>query len=502
MQDSLSYHRPSDLAVVVRSIILTTFVLELVGWALLAAALLTKEPSVLFPAAAFPFLVLAQAGSMKPLGGRLRRAGYVLLPGIFMAAGYLALRKHLLGIAAAHLPPWTGGSDPLAGGGRDMVTQLSTQALALGKAVELLLFPWKLSADHWIPLQRGFLEGPVLYGLVLVFLFTAGVLFFSSPRSPSLAGLAWAALLMSPAVLVPLNQIFAEHRLYAAGPGIALALATAVTGLVRSRKPRVLPRWTGVTLLVGAFLLLGGRSFFRSLDWRDRETLWKATIATDQHSYRAWAQLGQTMGEKGDEEGALACFRKAHELYPASSGLAVNLVEYLVRVATGQGDASLCKEGLDVARRQVRRTPWKALPRVKLCRCLLALSFLEKKPAQAASAADAAASILSFTAPLDRTWAVWAGSLEAGGKREAARALWKWGDQVLTRMGPQARKARAGLLVRLGRPMEALEVLKPLLKRKVQDPEVRDLVEKIKVSGTSPGDSSGSPAASPPRRSP
>ena len=52
------------------------------------------------------------------------------------------------------------------------------------------------------------------------------------------------------------------------------------------------------------------------------------------------------------------------------------------------------------------------------------------------------------------------------------------------------------------RAMEALEVLKPLLKRPVRDPEVRDLVERIRISGTSPGDSSESPAASPPRRSP
>jgi len=471
------------------------------GQVVLAAALLTKEPAVLFPAAAFPFLLLVREEE-RPFRGRLLRAGKVLLPALLLAGGYLVLRKHLLGIAAASLPSWKGGADPLTGGGRDMATQLSTQAVALGKAVGLLFFPWKLSADHWIPLQDKFFSGPVLEGLGLVVSFTAGVVFFARRRRYALAGLVWAGLLVSPTVLIPLNQVFAEHRLYASEPGLALALGWAVAGLA-ARAPlrewarafrRKGPAWTAA----GLVLVLGARSFLRCLDWRDRETLWRATIATDPLSFRAWAELGQTLGEKGDEEGALEGFRRAHQLYPASPGIAVNLVEYLVRAGTRKGDPSLLEQALHVAETQVRRTPWKALPRVKLCRSLLALSALEKKPLLARAAVDAAASILSFTAPLDRTWAVWGAALDAAGQGEAARLLWKWGERILPAMGAPAAGARADLLLRLGKPGEALHALKPFLDRR--DPRIQALLERIRLSGISPGGTSVSPGASPPGR--
>ncbi len=471
------------------------------GQVLLAAGLLTKEPAVLFPGAAFPFLVMAQEGE-DSFRARLYRAGKALFPGLLMAGGYLVLRKHLLGMAAASLPSWRGGADPLTGGGRDMATQLFTQAAALGKAVGLLFVPWKLSADHWIPLQDRFLSGPVLQGVGLVVSFTGGILFFGRPRRAALAGLAWAGIFLAPTVLIPLNQVFAEHRLYASEPGLVLALGAALAGLAgRARLGRwaAVPRGRGPAwIAAGLALVLGARSFLRCLDWQDRETLWRATIATDPLSFRAWAELGQALGEKGDEEGALEAFRRAHQLYPTSPGIAVNLAEYLVRAGTRKGDPSLLEQALRVARTQVRRTPWKALPRVKLCRSLLALSALEKKPGLARAAVDAAASILSFTAPLDRTWAVWGAALDAAGEGEAARLLWKWGDRVLPRMGVPAALARADLLLRLGKPREALQALRPFLGRR--DPEIRSLLERIRLSGTSPGGTSGSPGASPPGR--
>ncbi len=471
------------------------------GQVLLAAGLLTKEPAVLFPGAAFPFLVMAQEGE-DSFRVRALRAGKVLLPSLLLAGGYLVLRKHLLGIAAASLPAWRGGADPLTGGGRDMATQLFTQAAALGKAVGLLFVPWKLSADHWIPLQDRFLSGPVLRGLGLVVSFTGGILFFARPRRTALAGLAWAGILLAPTVLIPLNQVFAEHRLYASEPGLVLALGAALAGLAgraRLGAGAGIPRGRGPAwVAAGLVLLLGARSFLRCLDWRDRETLWRATIATDPLSFRAWAELGQTLGEKGDEEGALEAFRRAHQLYPTSPGIAVNLAEYLVRAGTRKGDPSLLEQALRVARTQVRRTPWKALPRVKLCRSLLALSAMERKPGLARAAVDAAASILSFTAPLDRTWAVWGAALDAAGEGEAARLLWKWGDRILPRIGVPAALARADFLLRLGKPREALQVLRPFLGRR--NPEIRSLLERIRLSGTSPGGTSKSPGASPPGR--
>ncbi len=471
------------------------------GQCCLAAALLTKEPAVLFPLAALPFLYLVQGEGIPPLK-RLVRAGTLLAPSFFLVGGYLVLRKHLLGMAAAALPSWTGGSDPLTGGGRDMATQLFTQAAALGKALGLLFFPWKLSADHWIPFQHGLFSLPVLEGLGGLVLFTAGTLLLSRQKGTALAGLLWAGLLLSPTILVPLNQVFAEHRLYASGPGLALALGAALAGI----RERAGERGWGSTFSVrkaawaaGALaLLLGGRSFLRSLDWRDRETLWRATLATDPRSFRAWAELGQTLGEKGDEEGALQAFREAHRLYPESAGIAVNLVEYLDRVGTRKKDLSLCEEALQVARVQVRRTPWKALPRVKLCRSLLALGLLRKDPSLAKEGVDAAASILSFTAPLDRTWAVWGAALDAAGEGEAARVLWKWGERVLPRVGLPARKSRADLLLRLDRPAEALQALGPFARS--PDREVKELLRRIRLSGTSRAGSSGSPGASPPGR--
>ncbi len=471
------------------------------SWVLLAGALLTKEPAVVFPAAAFPFLFFAQ-GMEVSRGEKFRRTVTALAPAVLLAAGYLVLRKHLLGVAAARLPAWTGGTDPLTGGGRDMVTQLATQAVALGKAVELLFFPVRLSADHWIPLQDSFFRGPVLLGFGTVLLFLLGVLWFSPSRRLSWAGLAWAGLLLAPSILVPLNQVFAEHRLYAAGPGLVLALVLAGKGLAAglpALSRRAYPRWAGPALLVVVVLVLGTRSFLRCRDWRSREALWRATLATDPRSFRAWAQLGQVLGEKGDDQGALEAFRRARELYPENEGITVNLVEYLVRRATREGRADLCRQALSLAGTQVRRTPWKVMPRVKLCRSLLALSFLEKDRALARRGVEAAESILSFTAPLDRTFAIWAAALDTAGEGDAARVLWEWGSRILPGVGRKARLAWADLLIRQGDPSGARRALAPLLSGPA-DPEVRALVRRLRLSGTSPGDTSGSPGASPPRR--
>lgn len=450
------------------------------AWLLHAAALLSKEPALLFPLAAFPLLLCVPAGRR----GGLARAAAGLAPMLLTGAGYLLLRHFLLGRAAPAVPRWTGGVDPLTGWGRDLATQASSQLAALGRGIELLFWPWRLSADHQIPLVSSPLAGPALAGGCLLALFLAGSLCLARPRRLAAAGLWWVALFLAPAVLVPLNQLFAEHRLYAPGLGLAVLLAAAASGGSRllaavrrraARQPAGLAAegvahgrayaWPPVPLLV-LLLLFGARTFLRGLDWKDPGTLWAATLATDPGSVRAWSELGQFRAERGDTAGARAAFRRARTLHPRNLQLALNEIEYAVREFEAGGPPALLQQALALAEESASRAPWLIGPRAKLCRVRLALARAageRVESRQARLAVEAALSGLTFTSYHPVQLAVVAMALEGAGQEQALDPFWGWAER-LVRLDEGAWRVRLEQLLRLGRTAAAARFLNAYLR--------------------------------------
>ena len=82
----------------------------------------------------------------------------------------------------------------------------------------------------------------------------------------------------------------------------------------------------------GALLLtLGGLSWRQCRDYRDIETLWRATITRNPDCWMAYSNLGSFLSERGNVSKAIADFRKALELWPEQSKDHNNLGKVLVQ---------------------------------------------------------------------------------------------------------------------------------------------------------------------------
>ncbi|MCA8948466.1 MAG: hypothetical protein KDE27_03135, partial [Planctomycetes bacterium] len=227
----------------------------------------SKETAVVLPALMLAQTVFLHRGSLREL--RWRRALATVLPALALVLVYLLLRKVLLGEATVTLSG-RGGGDPLSGSGRSLATQLFTMGLLLPQALLQMVVPVGLSLDPAVTF-RSSCDALVAVGWGSVLLLAA--LALGAGRGRPLAGarrtgLALAAAVALPWIVIPLNVPLAEHRLY--GPLLGL-LAIVAPWLPRpGRRPLA---FTGL-LFVGVVL-----SNARALDYRDEVELWRQELA-------------------------------------------------------------------------------------------------------------------------------------------------------------------------------------------------------------------------------
>src|SRR5262249_20896294 len=125
------------------------------------------------------------------------------------------------------------------------------------------------------------------------------------------AGLLWfLASLLPVAQIVPYAEVIAEHNAYLGLAGLALAAGEGVTAGVRG--------WPQPTAVVAGALLvaLAARTFGRAGEWRDDETLWRATLAVAPGSLRARYNLGVALVEANRLGEAREDLLAAYEIAP------------------------------------------------------------------------------------------------------------------------------------------------------------------------------------------
>jgi tetratricopeptide (TPR) repeat protein len=322
-----------------------------------AAALLSfgsKETGILLPAvaAALDLGARPEGGS---LADRLRRAALRALPFALAAGGVLLLRRHALGTAtvdlAARVAMDGAGVDPLVGGGRSLVAHLLTQARVVAASGLLLLLPTDLAPDHGVRVGAA-LDLPTC--LALAALGVAGFLVVrAARRGDRLLPLAaaWAALAAAPSVLVPLNVVMNEHRLYLPCTGLALGAGPLLLGVVRAgaRLGRPAAGGLAVLALLCAYIAIDGG---RAHDWRDSYRLWRRATESSPASWRNHLHLGvqaYIRAKKGYDalaaaglasdpgtifaeraareelDFAMESFHEAHRLYPRAFETRLNL---------------------------------------------------------------------------------------------------------------------------------------------------------------------------------
>lgn len=170
-------------------------------------------------------------------------------------------------------------------------------------------------------------------------------------RAPIAAfGTGWLLINFLPVSnLVPLFNPIADRYLYLPAAGFALVLACALERVIATRAGVGPARRAALPLAVvcAAYAAL---SVSRLADWRDDETLWRATARTEPRSARAQTWLGLLAAGKGDEAEARRRYEEADRLNPHN-------VHALINLAVLDGQAGRVDEAERKLRIAVERRP-------------------------------------------------------------------------------------------------------------------------------------------------
>ncbi|MCC7262721.1 MAG: tetratricopeptide repeat protein [Candidatus Latescibacteria bacterium] len=266
----------------------------------------------------------------------LSKESAIVLPALFVLYDYLFLsRQQWRGVWAQfwrrHGPYWgltvayllvlsvngfLGRS--LGKPARDLGDHWATQIKALAYYPYLMLMPARLNVEHQFSVAPGWLALPVLLALALAL--SAAWLLWRHRRQQDQAVflVVWALLALLPVMLMPLNVLVNERRLYLPCAAFCIGLAW----LLRAGRVR---GWA----LVGALVVVAGLSSWRrSQVWADEMSLWSDAVKKAPQMPRAQLYLGNAYKEIALEEmgrtGRSAHWAEAAEHYRLAAKYAPN----------------------------------------------------------------------------------------------------------------------------------------------------------------------------------
>jgi Tfp pilus assembly protein PilF len=163
---------------------------------------------------------------------------------------------------------------------------------------------------------------PLLYGWIAAILAVCALIYLARRvfgRAPEVGVIFFVATLgpvLGPIMLYTFRYTFvADHYQYVASIGlIALFAASSVTFFGKSGMGRKV-----FALVIALLLVLGALTWRQTQIYRDRETLWRDTVAKNPQSWLAHLNLGVELKEKGENDAAKSEYDEAFRLNPDSS---------------------------------------------------------------------------------------------------------------------------------------------------------------------------------------
>ncbi|MCA1963342.1 MAG: glycosyltransferase family 39 protein [Prosthecobacter sp.] len=292
-------------------------------------AMLSKESGVLVPLLLVGHALLERREPVKQALWALR--GHLLLlpllPGMVLACHLADTQKTGTALDALHLANVGPVNYAIADYAR-------TQVCAWMDYLRLILLPVGQSFDHDYPLVQSVFEADFLCALAVTMGLLGGAIWaFRRCRSHGgliLAGLLWFFLTLAPSSsIVPLPDLFSEHRSYLPSIGILLALAGAL-GWLRQRLPDLGTAWQVTGLAVVSSLALA--TLVRNEVMRTRESIWQDALAKGSERARVLKGLGIAAHNSGRMEEAVSFFRKATEKHPEDMESWVNYCTLLINL--------------------------------------------------------------------------------------------------------------------------------------------------------------------------
>lgn len=310
------------------------------SWLAFALGLLAKEIAITLPAVLllYDYLFVSRR-QWKRLGVRLWRwhGPYWLI-----AMAYLVLI-------------WNNGflSGSLRTPVRDGWTQLLTQIKAFAYYLRMLPWPLPLNVEHQFFAQSS-LEGGAVWGALLLLLSFLALLvcLYRQGWDLPLFLSSWALLALLPVMVMPLNVLVNERRLYLSCAAFCLGLAMALGRLQASRGGR----WRILGFSLGLFY--GILSFSRNSAWADDFSLWEAALDKAPLMPRIHLYLGNAHKDAArhsrEREQSLRHWREAAHFYQRTLELDRD-GELGLRALNNLGSVYLSLGDLDTAERAYRQ---------------------------------------------------------------------------------------------------------------------------------------------------
>ena len=258
-----------------------------VAWACYLLALLGKSSAITLPAALLAYELLWDPDRRL----RWRR----LLPFWGLACVYIWFSRRLVQEAVVTAPV------------REWSEQLSTQAKALAYYAKLLFFPRPLSVEHQFFTADSWLDAAVIAALAL--LATLAYFIWRGRKSHrEIFWLLWIGIALLPTLLVPLNVLVNERRLYlplVAVIGASLYLLDA--GLWRKGRSMI-----PIVLI----LLLAALAQQRNGVWQEEKSLWQDARDKAPLMVRPHVRLGAIYRSEGDWSASANAYAQALAIDP------------------------------------------------------------------------------------------------------------------------------------------------------------------------------------------
>lgn len=310
--------------------------------------------------------------------GLLVKSIVVTLPAVLLLYDYLVVSGQRLErlrprLWRCHAPPWavvaayvvliwSNGflKGSLQAPVRDQGTQLLTQVKALAYYLLLLYFPMRLNVEHQFFEQVG-IRGAALWGsglLLASFLFLL-VRLLRQRRGLALFLVLSAGLVLLPTLVMPLNVLVNEHRLYVTTAIGCLGLALALSSI------RAWPAgWRRLAPAAAMLLIYALLSVGRTRVWASDFTLWEDAQQKSPRMPRVHLYLGNAHKDAAlrspDAATAARHWEAAARYYQATDSLGSASAsgperELALRAVNNLGAIAFSRHDIDAAERAYRR---------------------------------------------------------------------------------------------------------------------------------------------------
>ena len=237
---------------------------------------------------------------------------------------------------------------------------LLTQVSAWISYLRLLVLPIGQNFDHAYPLITSPLDARFIIAFLITVSLIAGAwLYFRRQSKKSgaivLFGMLWYFISLLPSSsIVPLPDLFAEHRCYLPSVGIFFVLAAGLHRLLNFSSGLLEGRVMLYSLSSLSILLLSISTLLRNEVLRNRETLWKDALAKGSNTARVWKGLGivNCYSDKIDE--AARCFERALEVDSDDVEAWLNLCTLYIKTVQAEKALEASERGLRAMPRSVQ----------------------------------------------------------------------------------------------------------------------------------------------------